>query len=157
VGWWLRNTDLVEWLLKVKLRSDMGGLRNQNDMRVGLKMDSRRWVRAAAGGESVSSSGLICCAEFGDCKFSLSLSLTNRRTCGGVRLTKELFALCLGIYGFNVDLWICGFDVLGVHGFLLLMKCSWISEFMLLWIFVSIFFCLISVMFWCFHKIISIL
>ena len=61
-----------------------------------------------------------------------------------MRMTKGLFALCLGI---------CGFDVLDVHGFLLLMKCSWISGFMLLWIFVSIFFYLISVIFGVFIKL----
>jgi hypothetical protein len=81
---------------------------------------------------------LTCCAEFGDCPFSLSLSLMDRRTRGRVgsskearlrsefgldevscdrnlgwtrsaptmRMTKGLFALCLGISGLNVDLWV---------------------------------------------------
>ena len=58
------------------------GLRNQN----GLKMDSWRGL-CAHWGESVY--GLTCCAEFPDCRFSLSLSLTDRRTRGRVGSSKE--------------------------------------------------------------------
>ena len=54
------------------------------------------------------------------------------------------YLLCF--WGFLGLMWICGFDVLDVHRFLLLMKCSWISGFMLLWIFVSIF---LILFWWC--------
>ena len=124
-------------------------------------MDS--W-RGSCGGWGESVYGLACCTEFANCRFSLAFSHGSKdlwsswveqggeaaiRIWGGRGRFRRWgwrrgYLLC--VWGFLGLMWICGFDVLGVHEFLLLMECSWIFGFMLLWIFVSIFLILFR---WC--------